>query len=347
MSRRLNLLGWPGVPRNRVNNKIDFVITWVNGEDEEWQKSKNSYVSTKAENASHMYRDWDNLRYWFRGVEKFTPWVNKIHFVTCGHLPEWLNTDHPKLNVVKHSDYMPEEYLPTFNSLAIELNFHRINGLEEQFVYFNDDMFVMDYMQPTDFFKNNLPCDSGIMASLLPSVPNDPFFHYLINDLAIINHNFSKREVLKRDWSKWISLKYGKLLLKNIYYAPIKMFTGFLNLHLAASFLKSTFNEVWDKEPEVLNATSLNKFRTIHDDSPYVISYWQFATGKYFPRRTDWGRFFVLGEDDQQLIQIMSSKKYKMICINDSVSEKNFNAKKEAIKKQFNQLLPEKSSFEL
>jgi hypothetical protein len=330
-----------------MNKNIDFVIAWVDGDDKEWQKSKNRYLGIEDESTSSLYRDWDNLQYWFRAVEKYTPWVNKIHFVTCGHLPKWLNIQHTKLNIVKHFDYMPKEYLPTFNSHAIELNLHRIEGLEEQFVYFNDDTFIMDYMQPTDFFKKGLPCDSAIMSALVPLIPKDPFFHYYINNLSIINHQFSKRKVLNKNLGKWFSLKYGKLLLKNIYYAPIGGFFGFYNFHMPTSFLKSIFKEVWEKEPEVLDATSLNKFRTVYDVNQYVFSYWQFATGKFFPRRTNYGRFFILGEYEQDLFKVMSSKKYKMICINDSKSEINFNEKKEAIKKQFNQLLPDKSTFEL
>lgn len=83
---------------------IDFVITWVDGGDAAWQAEKNRYgkemypagasALRRAENddSDERYRDWDNLKYWFRGVEKYAPWVRKIHFVTWGHLPEWLLT---------------------------------------------------------------------------------------------------------------------------------------------------------------------------------------------------------------------------------------------------------------
>ncbi len=330
-----------------MDTTIDFVVTWVDGDDQEWRESRDRYVRTEDESETFFYRDWGNLHYWFRGVEKFTPWVNKIHFVTSGHLPKWLNIDHTKLNIVRHADYMPEQYLPTFNSHAIELNLHRIKGLAEQFVYFNDDTFIMDYMRPTDFFKKGLPCDSPIMSALVPLIPGDPFFHYLINNMSIINHNFSKRKALQRNPGGWFSLKYGKPVLKNIFYAPVRGFTGFHNFHLPASFLKSTFRAIWENEPEVLNDTSLHKFRTVHDVNQYVFSYWQFAAGNFSPRKTGCGRVFYLGQNDQELMQAMSSKKYKMICINDSVSEVNFIEKKEAINMKFNQLLPDKSTFEL
>ena len=93
---------------------IDFVITWVDGNDPAWQQEKSrtlkaSGLIDKTDDRKERYRDWDNLQYWFRGVEQFAPWVRKVHFVTWGHLPEWLNTSAPKLNIVNHEDFIPEE----------------------------------------------------------------------------------------------------------------------------------------------------------------------------------------------------------------------------------------------
>ena len=116
------------------------------------------------------YRDWDTLKYWFRGVEKYAPWVNKIHFVTYGHLPKFLNTNNPKLNIVNHKDFIPKEYLPTFSANPIELNLHRIKDLSEQFVFFNDDMFVINKVKSTDFFKNGKPRDMASLTLLFQQV---------------------------------------------------------------------------------------------------------------------------------------------------------------------------------
>ncbi len=91
-------------------NKIDFVITWVDGSDKAWQQEKRKFEpaggrqDASVDNAKERYRDWGNLRYWFRGVEKYAPWVRKVHFITWGHLPTWLNTVHPKLHIVRHED---------------------------------------------------------------------------------------------------------------------------------------------------------------------------------------------------------------------------------------------------
>src|SRR5699024_690064 len=143
-----------------MERPIDFVICWVDGGDPDWLKEKKRYShDNNNDDRDIRYREWGIIKYWFRGVEKFAPWVNKIHFVTWGHTPSWLNVKHPKLNIVKHEDYIPSKYLPTFSSRPIELNLHRIKGLSEQFVFFNDDMFLLKPVKKEDFFKNGLPRD--------------------------------------------------------------------------------------------------------------------------------------------------------------------------------------------
>ena len=135
-------------------SKIDFVIPWVDGSNLEWCKQKNEYSpSQETDCGENRYRDMGLLRYWFRAVETYAPWVNKVHFITWGHLPQWLNTDCKKLNIVNHKDYIPEKYLPVFSSHPIELNIHRIKGLSEQFVYFNDDMFLNGRVEENFFEK--------------------------------------------------------------------------------------------------------------------------------------------------------------------------------------------------
>src|SRR5690554_53344 len=136
---------------------MDFVLIWVDGSDPNWQAQKNLYSGKPAGDSPARFRDWDILKYWFRGVEKFAPWVNKIFFVTWGHVPEFLNLEHPKLVIVRHEDYIPKEYLPTFSANVIETNLHRIEGLSDKFVYFNDDVFITKKVTKEDFFKNGLP----------------------------------------------------------------------------------------------------------------------------------------------------------------------------------------------
>ena len=82
-----------------MSDKIDFVITWVDPSDPEWQKEKSKYESgsPEADIRELRYRDWGCLKYIFRGIEKYAPWVNKVFFITCNQIPTWLNTDYKKL----------------------------------------------------------------------------------------------------------------------------------------------------------------------------------------------------------------------------------------------------------
>lgn len=326
---------------------IDFVIPWVDGTDPAWEKERNFYLEKPdKKQASVQYRDWGLLRYWFRGVEQFAPWVRKIYFVTWRHVPEWLNCRHPKLEIVHHEDYMPREYLPTFSSHPIELNMHRIAGLAEQFVYFNDDTFLVKPVRETDFFYKNLPCDCPVLSALAPVRRDDLFLHILANNVALLNRHFVKPLCLRHHANQWLNWRYGKYLLKNLYYWPLPFFPGFNAFHLPAAFLKSTLEAVWREEYELLHTTSSHKFRTGDDINQYVFSYWQVASGKFWPRSPNIGRSLVMGQDFSQIEDAFRTKRYLMLCLNDSEAVIDFVREQKKIVALFTKLLPQKSSYE-
>ncbi len=337
--------------RNKITNEnpIDFVIAWVDGSDPAWLAEKSKYdpgIKSDYEkdwtNGDSRYRDWDLLRFWFRGVEKYAPWVNHIWFVTWGHYPEWLNTEHPKLSIVRHEDYIPEEYLPTFSSHTIELNLHRIKGLAEQFVYFNDDMFLTAAVQPEDFFKNGLPCDTAV---LLPITLEQNGVRAEINDMYVINEFFKKREVMKRNWKAWYSLKYGRLLFRTLLLTPFRLFPGFYISHLPCAYKRSTFTEVWNKVPEILEETCNHRFRTTTDVNQWLFEYWQFCTG-FYPRSQTIGKYYEGKDTFKGMCQDVEKQKYKMVCCNDSPEIEDFEGSKKALHGAFNQILRENCLFE-
>ncbi len=330
------------------NSKIDFVMIWVDGNDPQWQKEKNKYDSSdeKGDNTIVRYRSWDNLQYWFRGIEKFAPWVNKIHFVTWGHLPPWLNTNHPKLNIVNHRDYIPQKYLPTFNANTIELNLHRIEGLAEQFVYFNDDMFITDYVKPEDFFRDGHPMDTYGLDCIFFAKKSAGFFNG--NDIELINTHFDKKQCIKKDGRKWFSLKNGfKRVIKTRALNMWPWFPGIYYNHLPSNFLKSTFEKIWEAEGEVLDQTCLDKFRTKSNCNQWLMKFWQLAEGICIPRGLSIGKCFHIKDNiwDEALSSIESGK-YKLICVNDTVNTKDFELQKQQVINAFQKLLSEKSEFE-
>ena len=329
--------------------KIDFVIIWVDGNDPRWVEEKNKYLpsaKTSGDNSTHRYRDWNNLHYWFRGVESYCPWVNRIHFVTWGHLPKWLNTRHPKLNVVNHSDYIPSEYLPTFSSHTIELNLHRIEGLSEHFVYFNDDMFVLDRMRPDDFFVKGKPCDSAILNvhcyNMEDMVIMAPF-----RDIGIINHEFRMHEVIRKNISGWFNLKYGINNLRTLMLLACPRFPGMMQQHLPTSFCKRTFLEVWDKYEDILHETCLHKFRELSDVNQWVFKEWQIAKGNFFPRSTHIGQN-IPAYHIENACQCIKKQKAKMMCLNDTeMDDASFRECARKVNTAFRSILPNKSEFEL
>lgn len=329
---------------------MDFVLIWVDGSDIEWQKEKAKYSGTPVGDGIARFRDWGLLKYWFRGVEKFAPWVDKIHFVTCGHYPEWLKKDHSKIHFVKHSDYIPEEFLPTFNSHTIELNLHRIKELSEEFVYFNDDMFIVSPTQPTDFFKDGLPCEEVDMQFLLPknfNMAKSIDGH----NMGTLNRNFKKKAVIKDHRQIFFNPAYGlKNNLYSLYTMASPVFPGFKRTHTAQSFLKSTFADVWKKEPKVLHDTSACKFRTYFNVNQYLIRYWQIAQGRVAPinLHSVRQRFDLDVDPADKVAKAIQESKYKVICINEDENENmdTFENIQRKLIAAFDQILPEKSSFE-
>jgi hypothetical protein len=330
---------------------IDFVILWVDGNDSEWLKEKNKYaVAVENENNSNnRYRDWGLLPYWFRSVEKFAPWVRKIHFVTWGHIPKFLDVNSPKLHIVRHDEFIPKEYLPTFSSHAIEMNIHRIPGLSEHFVYFNDDMFMLRPFKEDDFFRDNLPCTYGgeVPIELVGNIGT--WQHAAVNDLGIVNAHFPKRESVKRFRKKYISTKYRwkdnlrTLLLQTLY--P-DYFTGFKNLHAPAAYLKSTFEEIWDVEFEKMDSTCRDKFRTSDNVNQWVVLWWQIASGKFMPYIVDNWVESLTEESVERLCNDIVNQKHKFICINDSNEINDMELLYYKIRNVFEVLLSDRSIFE-
>ena len=254
-------------------DKIDFVITWVDGNDIEWQQKKKKYESRKNDKDANniiRYRDYGLLKYWFRSVEKFAPWVNKIYLITDHQVPKWLR-ENDKLIVVFHDDYIPEKYLPTFNSNVIELFMHRINGLSEHFVYFNDDMYIVDDVNVNDFFVNSLPCDQLVFNSVSVEDKNNIVEHIILNNLELVSNSYSKKEVIKNGKRKVFNIKYGKSNIRNLLLLPWKKYTGMYNPHVPIAYRKSTIEEVWSKYGEELLSTAENKFRSKLDYSHWLV----------------------------------------------------------------------------
>lgn len=329
--------------------EVDIVIPWVDGNDPVWRQDKERYsldINGGEGNRESKYRDWELLKFWFRSIERNMDWINKVHFVTYGHLPQWLNTANEKLNIVIHKDYIPNKYLPTFNSHVIELNIHRIPGLADHFVYMNDDTFILDSVDRSYFFdKDGFPCQMMKIMCLDNYNPDADFCIINFNNMGLINRNFSIHDFPKK---KLFSPRYDlKTNIRNMVLPLSYIYPGFCQLHMPAPFLKSTFAEVWKNEERYLDNTCTHKFRHYKDVNQWLMQYWQLVEGNFMPiNAAKYSRMFEIGRNNKEMLDALEKHTYKMVCLNDSDMEMDFEKEKIQLIEVMERLYPIKSKYE-
>ncbi len=335
--------------------QIDFVVTWLDSSDPEWKKSLALYSpNSKGRTEKARFRNTDFFIYWFRAVERYAPWVHKVYLVTNGKFPDWINKDCPKLELVKHADFIPEEFLPTFNCRTIELHLHNIKGLSEHFVYFNDDMLLNSPVKPEYYFRDGLPCD--INHETFFNVPiytkKDKYGNYMsmLADIGIINSHFNRKNVFRQSPKRWLGPHLG---IKGIFVSCIllnkRLFIGFSNYHTEQTFLKSTYEELWKKEPEILNA-ACTRFREDNTVNNYLFRYWQLAKNLFYPMRRNSAFFFLIKRDVVESIEkALKQEKYISICLNDDAlcTDEDFIYINKKLQQLFEKKFPQNSMFEI
>jgi hypothetical protein len=336
-------------------DKIDFVLLWVDGSNLEWLARYKQYRTEEHIEDVARFRDWGLLPYWFRAVERYAPWVNKIYFVTSGELPTWLNLNHPKLVHVKHEDFIPAKYLPTFSANTIELNLHLIPGLSEHFVYFNDDMFLNGPVEQIYFFKKGLPCDA----------PCESFFSSLyygkhssgctalmdVCNVGVLNGNFNRYRTIKQSPYRWFGLYLGFWnIISAIIISRFERFQRFRLVHQAQPFLKSVYQDAWNNDFGWLDKTCSYKFRQNISVNQWFLRYWQLARNNFYPKRHK-DRLYInlqkgtcLGYVKQALL----NEHIKCICLNDTpeCDDAKYHELQPQIVNIFESKLPNKSKFE-
>ena len=335
--------------------KIDFVVTWLDSSDSEWQRLYMEYSkNTKGDKGKGRFREMNIFQYWFRSVEKYAPWVNKVFLITNGKFPSWINKDNPKLVLVKHEEYIPKEFLPTFNSCTIELHMHRIKGLSEHFVYFNDDMILNRPINPDYYFKNGLPCDINKETCFNVPIytPKDRFSIYMsmLADIGIINAHFNRWETVCQSPMRWSGPHLGiKGLIMSTILFKQNLFVGFTNYHIEQAYLKSTFEEVWGKESDFL-LESCTRFREDVIANPYLFRYWQFAKNTFYPKKRKFATFHFWRKNMLDDIEkALKNTNIASICLNDSsmCTDEEFDIIDNNLIRMLNQKFPDKSSFEI
>jgi hypothetical protein len=247
--------------------------------------------------------------------------------------------------VVRHSDFIPAEYLPAFASRPIELNVHRIEGLADRFILFNDDMFLTRPVAETRFFRRGLPCDMARLSLIAPSTVS----HTVLNMTEILARRHDRRTVMRARPGLWWSPLYGLgNLLKTLDLSLWRGWSGLADTHMPQPYLRETFERMWAGEPAVLDATCRQRFRSPLGVNHWLMRYEQLASGLFSPAGFHDSRLDELDEGRiDEIENYVRSGRYAMICLNDSPRLVDFEGVRDRLQGALEAILPEKSSFEL
>lgn len=291
---------------------VDVVITWVNQNDVEWQRKYKQHIFGKSSEEMIRFRDYGTLQVLIDGINKFAPWVRNIFLVTDNQSP--LTKEYSNVIMVDHTDIMPQSVLPTFNSNVIDWHLKNIEGLSEHFIYFNDDMYLTDYVSKTDFFdEKGLPKDTLAFNAIMPT---GDFDHIYVNNLSIINRHFSKKSVLLNQAFKVFNFKNSYWNIFSLLLLPFPRFTRFFDPHIPISYRKSTINYVVKMYPEV-ESFFKSKTRSNGDYSLWLVRYFEMLRGSFSVRYAGFGKRTTLAEYETISNKIKAGK-YRLININDS-----------------------------
>lgn len=337
---------------------IDFVVTWVDDSDPAWAAEKEVYQKLEGasfdawENGPGRFRDWGLFRYWFRAVERYAPWVRKIHLVTAGHFPAWLITDHPKIHLVRHRDFIPKEFLPTFNCNTIELNLHRIPGLSEHFVYFNDDVYLDRPVFPEDFFSEDGLPKLTPLAAPLTEAHFAAHLHMQFETIGMINQLYKGqlRRIMDEKRESWFPEEQEERKRVNQIAYEMNALPGMWSPHLAVPLRKSTMETAWEAISGGMKRTCRHRFRGPYDLIVQIFSLIEMMEGSFSAVPPEfYGKAFMdVRKTLNEVIVSLIRRTYRMICVNEppKLTQEDFIYLKKELQAAFQTVLPETSKFE-
>ena len=291
---------------------MDIVIAYVDGRDPVWQKDYEKYMNAPV--LAKRFRDWGTLPYLFRGIQYRMPFVKNVFLVVSheSQVPEWV--DRENVRVVLHRDFIPQEYLPTFNSTTISLFMHRIPGLGEQYLYFNDDIFPVGDCRPEDYFRDGKVV-IGISTHLFAS--------------GMYKHHVKRSNQLARQ-------ALGKCQ-SPFFIRP---------QHSCIPMLRIECERIFEiHEQEILN--SISRIRSYDNLNMSLYMSYMYYQGKVVNRRIPCKHVSMAAVTPSRIGGYVTSPSKSFVCINDvSMSEEKYLEFRDRLKEAFESRFPDKSRFE-
>jgi hypothetical protein len=323
------------------NIKPDIVITWVEN-NEKFQKEKNKWKdiiktkNTKKTMDIKRFQDNKELKYCLRSIEKYFTKYNCIYLVVKDdQFPKYLKkVNTKKFKIIKHSDIIPKEYLPTYNSHVIECYLHHIPGLQEYYIYLNDDFMFYNNVDPSFFINKN-----GTPYSLHESNKGKYITKYYDTNIN------------KDDYSFGEGFLFNIILLKNMGIKDIiygvshvpKMYKKSYD-YIIENFFKNYKYGKYKFENNLFHNTSKSKFRK--NDNLYLVSllkevlYKNWFNGEH--KNADAHTIYFLDKKYKKDSLLKLNENKKFICV-ENIDTSLYDT----YVKNMEKIFPEKSSFEI
>lgn len=286
---------------------IDVVYTWVNADDRQWQLELEKFRSLDGIDRNR-FQQVDELKYSIRSVFTYAPWVGNVFIFSNCSPPKWFKAS-DKIHWVMHSEVIPPEHLPLFNSHAIETYLYKIPGLSERFIYFNDDVFVAAPVRPTDFFNAYGQGVSRMEAYGM--------LHYLAG---------LTKDGVAEEWQH-AAVNAGRLL-----YEQNKVLPTSLHHHAPFAISKSTYSTMVDCYSAEVEKTRQARFRSCDDCSFTSFLYHHYALFHGKAQYSSEGSYIVKASNYMNFYLSRSGRKMRFFCINDggrSAENRGFKAFKQ------------------
>lgn len=291
---------------------MDIVITYVDGNDPVWKQDYEKYTNVPV--MQKRFRDWGTLKYLLRGIETNMPFIRNVYLVVShsSQVPEW--ADQSQLKIVLHKDIIPADYLPTFNCNPIEMHLHRIDGLDEEYLYFNDDLYPLAPCRPEDFFRDG----KGVLG-------------------------FS-RHFLSSGMYKKICRNSDTHARKALGLKPSFCFVR--PQHTCTPMFKSECERLYSiLEQDIL--ASLTRVRTSENLNQYLFLDYQLYKGRMINEKISNKHYSVAVTSPEKLQSFILSPTRNIMCVNDvRLSEERYLKLRSAMIEAFEQKFPHKSRFE-
>lgn len=307
-----------------VGFPIDVVYMWVDGSDPEWRDRK----ARRLEELGHSgaaeallesrFRQFDELRYSLRSVERYAEWVRNVFLVTDRQRPHWLTESGTNLKLVDHREILPASAMPTFNSHAITASLHRIPGISDQFLLFNDDVLLGRPVAPELFFQDN-----GVAK-------------FFLSQTRITSEPARAHEQARVRSRELIQTATGLMPTHVMKHTPVAFNRQLL------SDLEEEFAAEW-------RSTVHNTFRSPADIVPgYLHHYIGYARGLTMPSDLDYRYFPFPSERGMEALRRYQGKAAAdVLCVNDlGEDDVGLDESQRWLTSTFEALYPHRSSYE-